>query len=526
MSDTAIHDELTMLLVSHAGSANVLTGDAVLPFATDVYRTLHQPVAVVRPNSVEALQAVVKALAERNVAFGVRGGGASYTDGYLAATAGQVLIDLSQLDRIVEINATGGYVTVEAGVTWAALGEALAKQNLRTPFRGPFSGLHSTVGGAMSQNAISHGSGSYGISAESLLSLDIVTARGDLLRTGSAAATGVAPFARHFGPDLTGLFTGDSGALGIKARITLPVLRQLLAHGSVSFAFPDFVSAHEGMRRIAAERIEESHFALDAALSQGQIARQERAGASLAMALSIIRTSPSILSGLKQVARAGLLAKREIAASAFMTHYIVEGFNQADVNAKLHRLRELMVGLANEISPTVPAVVRAMPFAPFYNVLGPAGERWVPLHGILPHAAVPGFHAALEAFYAARKDEMTRLGIWAGGMFATVGTSGFLYEIALYWPDAITAYHPAAVPADYLASLPTYPDNPAARDYVHQLKSDLIALFVEHGAVNFQLGKAYPYASRLSAPALDLVQTLKAALDPDARLSPGALGLN
>ncbi|MET0365823.1 MAG: FAD-binding oxidoreductase [Sphingobium sp.] len=526
MNDVLQASTLLALLAEAAGTTNVLTGDAMAPYADDVYRRLATPLAVVRPESVEALQGVVAAMASENVPFVVRGGGASYTDGYLPRDAGQVMIDLSRLDRIVEINARGGYVTVEAGVTWAALGEELAKQGLRTPFRGPFSGLHSTVGGAVSQNAISHGSGTYGISAESLLSLDVVTAEGELIRTGSAAAEGVAPFVRHFGPDLTGLFTGDSGALGIKARITLPVLKQLPAHGAVSFAFPDFVSAHEGMRRIAQERIEESHFALDAALSQGQIARQERAGAALSMALDIIRTSPSILTGIKSVMRAGLFAKGEIARSAYMTHYIVEGFNQAEVNAKLHRLRELMADLASEISPTVPAVVRAMPFAPFYNVLGPAGERWVPLHGILPHANVPGFHTALEGFYAAREGEMKRLGVWTGGMFATVGTSGFLYEIAIYWPDVTTAYHETMVPGDYLGSLPKYPDNPEARAYVHQLKSDMIALFVEHGATNFQLGKAYPYASRLSAPALALVKALKTALDPRGRLAKGALGLD
>lgn len=526
MSEAALSESLPAILSALVGADHVLAGEAARPFATDVYRSLAQPVAVVRPQTVEALQAVVAALAQHDAPFIVRGGGASYTDAYLPRAEGQVLIDMGGLNRIVAIDETGGTVTVEAGVTWLALSDALAKKGLRTPFRGPFSGIAATVGGSMSQNSISHGSGTYGISAESLISFDIVTASGELLRTGSAAAEGVTPFTRHFGPDLTGLFTGDCGALGIKARITLPVLRQLPAHGAVSFAFPDFDMTHEGMRRIAQERIEESHFALDVALSQGQIARQERAGAALSMALGIIRTSPSVLAGVKQVVRAGLFAKREIAAAAFMTHYIVEGFNQAEVNAKLHRLRELMADIAEEISPTVPAVVRAMPFAPLFNTLGPNGERWVPLHGILPHKAVPGFHCALEGFYAARKAEMERLGVWAGGMFATVGTSGFLYEIALYWPDAITAYHQANVPADYLASLPRHAENPEARAYVHQLKEDLIALFVEHGATNFQLGKAYPYASRLSAPALGLVRAVKAALDPKRRLAPGALGLD
>ena len=419
MSDAGILPALERIV----GAPNVLSGEAVRPFATDVYRSLALPVAVVRPGSVDELAGVVRALADGGVQFGMRGGGASYTDAYLPRSEGQVLIDSGRLNRIVEINEAGGYVTVEAGVTWLALSDALAARGLRTPFRGPFSGIAATVGGSVSQNSISHGSGTYGISAESVLALDIVTARGEILRTGSAAVPGLAPFARHYGPDLTGLFTGDCGALGIKARITLPVLRKLPAHGAVSFAFADFDAMHEGLRRSAQERIEESHFALDAALSQGQIARQERAGASLSMALGIVRSSPSIAAGVKQVLRAGLLARREIAASAFMTHYIVEGFHQAEVNAKLLRLRELMNGIAREIGATVPAVVRAMPFAPLYNTLGPKGERWVPLHGIMAHAAVPAFHLALEAFYAARRAEMDRLGVWYGGMFATVGTS-------------------------------------------------------------------------------------------------------
>jgi D-lactate dehydrogenase (cytochrome) len=506
------------------GDDHLLTGPAAIPYATDVYTLIGTPAAVARPGTVAELQDVVRACASAARAIQVRGGGASYSDGYQSPDAGYVLLDLSRLNRIETIDTYGGYVTVEAGVTWAALSEALAQQGFRTPFRGPFSGLVATVGGSVSQNSISHGSGLYGISAESVLALDIVTADGELLRTG-AGAVGGAPFARHYGPDLTGLFTGDCGAFGIKARITLPILRQRPIHGVVSFSFPDFAATHESMRRIALERIEDSHFALDAALSQGQIARQERAGTSLAMALSILRTSPSLVAGVRQVLAAGLLARRQIRASAYMTHYIVEGFDQAEVNARLHRLRQLVVGLGSEIAPTVAAVVRGMPFAPLFNTLGPMGERWVPLHGILPHANVAAFHTALDAFYAARRADMKRLGVWTGGMFSAVGTSGFLYEIAIYWPDAITDYHRAVVPADYLAALPAYPDDPAARDYVRQLKADLTALYATHGAVNFQVGKAYPYLDRVAAPVRGLVQAIKARLDPDRRIAPGNLGL-
>ncbi|TXS92022.1 FAD-binding oxidoreductase [Parahaliea maris] len=515
---------LSEQLAAITGSDQVLVGEAGSALYTDVYRQLETPLAVVRPSEVEQLQDIVRLCAREGIAVNIRGGGASYTDGYLADSPNQLLIDLSQLNRIVEINEEDAYVTVEAGTTWETLKQALDERGLRTPFWGPFSGMIATVGGSMSQNTISHGSGAHGISAQSALSMDVVMADGALLRTGSASATD-SPFLRYFGPDLTGLFTGDCGSLGIKARITLPLLKQRPAHRNVSFAFPDFGSMHKSMRLIAQERLEDTHFSLDGALSQGQIARQDNAGDTLRIALSILNSSPSWWEGFKQLASAGLSARRIIGKSAYMTHYIVEGIDDSEVKSRLHRIRQLVTGLGTEIPATAPSVVRGMPFAPFYNTLGPNGERWVPLHGILPHSRVPGFHTALVDLFHSREAEMKRLGIWHGGMFATVGSSGFLYELALYWPDEITDYHRAVVPADYLAQLPVYESNAEARAYVHELKQALTDLYVSHGAVNFQLGKAYPYRERLQAPALDLIRNIKQHLDPGHSLAAGNLGL-
>ncbi len=515
-----LHDTLSAIV----GAEQVLTGASGERFYTDVYHRLAEPLAVVRPQSVEQLQEVVAASAAQGLTLNLRGGGASYTDGYISEKDEQLLLDLSGLDRIIEINEQDCYVTVEAGVTWKALKEALDERGLRTPFWGPFSGMIATVGGSMSQNTISHGSGAHGISAQSVLGMDIVLADGSILQTGSAAA-GSSPFLRYFGPDLTGLFTGDCGALGIKARITLPLLKSRPAHRSASFAFPDLEAMHESMRLIAREGLEDTHFSLDAALSQGQIARQDNAGETFKIALSILKSSPSWWEGLKQLASAGLTARRIMGKSAYMTHYIVEGVDDHEVRSRLHRIRQLVAGLGSEIPATAPSVVRGMPFAPFYNTLGPSGERWVPLHGILPHSAVPGFHRALQALFEARKEEMEKLGVWYGGMFATVGSSGFLYELALYWPDEITAYHREVVPADYLAQLPVYEKNLEAREYVHQLKQALIDLYVEHGAVNFQVAKAYPYRERMDATTMDLVRAIKQHTDPQQRLSPGNLGL-
>jgi FAD/FMN-containing dehydrogenase len=102
----------------------------------DVYNFRELPIAVVRPGSVADLQAVVRIAAAGGIALVPRGGGASYTDGYLPATPNSLLVDTSRMNRIVEINEQDMYVTVEPGVTWHDLWQALKAKGLRTSFWG------------------------------------------------------------------------------------------------------------------------------------------------------------------------------------------------------------------------------------------------------------------------------------------------------------------------------------------------------------------------------------------------------
>ena len=327
-------------LIGVAGADAVLTGAAAEPFITDVYRRLAEPIAVVRPADVESLAAVARWADSLDVAIFPRGGGASYTDGYLPTLSRSIMVDLGRLDRIVQINETDAYVTVEAGVTWARLKAALDPLGLRTPFFGPFSGLNATVGGSMSQHSLSHGSGGHGVSAQSVLGLEVVIASGEIVRTGSAAR-GAGPFARYYGPDTAGLFLGDCGALGIKARITLPLLKQARAHGCVSYAFADFASMAAAMRCMAMEGLDDEHFALDAALAQGQIARQEDSAGMVAAARSVMAAAPSLVAGLATLAKMGLAGTRSLREAAYTLHVIAEGTDELVVRSKLKRLDEL-----------------------------------------------------------------------------------------------------------------------------------------------------------------------------------------
>jgi D-lactate dehydrogenase (cytochrome) len=511
--------DLRQALIAAVGADAVTLDDDQRHFlAHDVFGRGGMPAYAVRPKTVAALQDAVRACAAAGVAMVPRGGGASYSDGFLHPSGGHVIFDLRGLDSI-EVDEANAVVTVGAGTTWAALKAKLAERGLRTPFWGPFSGLVATVGGSVSQNTISHGSGTHGISAASVLSMDVVLASGELMRTGPS------PALRHDGPDLTGLFTGDCGALGIKAAVRLPLRVARKDFAALSFAFDDFADFHAAVRATALEGLEDTHFGVDLALSQGQIGKNEGVASRGRIALEVLRSSRSPLAGVLQLLRMAKAGDAVLRAGAYLMHYIVEGIDARDAAARADRLRQVIGTRGREVPNAAPTFVRALPFAPLTNILGPRGERWVALNGILAHEAVLPFHNALVAFYADRAAEMARLHVWTGSMFMGVGTTGFLYELAIYWDDALTAYHHQVLDAEHLAKQPAYDANDEAGAYVAQLKRDLVALFTRFGAAHFQLGRAYPYLARLDPAAHGLITAVKQQLDPDGLMNPGVLGL-
>ncbi|MFM7624893.1 MAG: FAD-binding oxidoreductase, partial [Gammaproteobacteria bacterium] len=215
-------DALVRELAAVVGATNVVTDDTERAFfATDIYRAGALPAAVVRPASAAEVAAVVRACVARGVAVVPRGGGASYTDGYVPSEDGSISLDTSRMDRILEINERDMYVVVQVGITWAELNEALAARGLRTPFYGPFSGLAATVGGSLSQNSVTWGTGVFGVSGETPLGVEVVLGTGEVLDTAQIGASAREAFFRPYGPDISGLFTGDAGALGIKTAVTL-----------------------------------------------------------------------------------------------------------------------------------------------------------------------------------------------------------------------------------------------------------------------------------------------------------------
>jgi FAD/FMN-containing dehydrogenase len=522
MSIQALEQSPVQRLIQTLGADKIVVGAAVAGYATDVYRSREMPLAVVRPTSVEDLQAAVRAAGETGTAVYTRGGGASYTDAYLPTVKQSILIDMTGLNRIVELNERDGFVTVEAGITWAALKQALDPRGFRTPFFGPFSGFAATVGGSISQHSVSHGSAAHGISAQSVVSVDIVMASGALLRTGSAAR-GAAPFSRWYGPDLAGLFSGDCGVFGIKARVTLSLRRRRIDADFRSFAFAEFGRLAEGLRIAALEGLDDEHFAMDATMSGGQIRRQARIS-KFATAKALVNSSRSPLKGLAQLIRSGFGGSRALGVAPYSAHFSLEGIDAREARARARRLTHMMVAAGGTVIPnTVPAMLRSTPFPPLFNTLGPDGERWVPLHGYIPHSQALDFDAAAREFLRQREPDLKRLGIWCGGMFMAMGTSALLYELAFYWPGALTPYHRHTLPQAYLDALPQRPHDTETAAYVDAMKRELVALYLAHRATHFQLGKVYPFGSVISGESLDLLRAIKRAVDPQGLMNPGAL---
>lgn len=169
--------------------------------------------------------------------------------------------------------------------------------------------------------------------------------------------------------------------------------------------------------------------------------------------------------------------------------------------------------------------MRANPFAEVSSMLGPNGERWVPVHGTVPFSKAAAMYDVCEAVFARHAAARKQHDIDHGYLCCTVGNAGTLLEPVLYWPDARNAFHERVLDAHYLAKLPTYERNPPAAAAVAQLREELAIAFMEQGAVSFQLGKFYRYQEGLDDSAAKLLKQLKALVDPDGRMNPGALGL-
>ena len=128
---------LESALIDALGAECLLGDEAKTLFSTDVYGGAMAPALVVRPQTQEQVADAVRIATTAGWAITQRGGGMSYTGGYLPTQTNTVMLDLSALNRIVSINEEDLVITVEAGVTWQQIWEALTPAACACPSSAP-----------------------------------------------------------------------------------------------------------------------------------------------------------------------------------------------------------------------------------------------------------------------------------------------------------------------------------------------------------------------------------------------------
>ncbi|RST11864.1 FAD-binding protein [Streptomyces sp. WAC05374] len=208
-------DLLTRLRAGLPAEAVLTDPDVTASYAHDMasFCDAGAPAVVVLPSTVEQVQHVMRTATELRVPV-VPQGARTGLSGAANASDGCVVLSLTRMDRILEISPVDRIAVVEPGVVNAVLSRAVGEHGLYYP-PDPSSWESCTIGGNIGTASGGLCCVKYGVTAEYVLGLDVVLADGRLLSTGRRTAKGVA------GYDLTRLFVGSEGTLGIVVRAVL-----------------------------------------------------------------------------------------------------------------------------------------------------------------------------------------------------------------------------------------------------------------------------------------------------------------
>ncbi len=481
---------------------------------------------IVRPRNKQEVAEVVRLARTGGLALFPRGGGMSYTKGYMPSTEASVLIDMSALDQIIEIDEANMFVTVQPGVTWKTLYERLQAKGLRLPAFGTISGAKATIGGGLSQGSIFYGSTQYGPTAEHVLGLEVILADGSSIRTGQAAMANSKPFFRWHGPDLTGPFLGDCGALGIKVEMTFRLIRWPEYMTTMSFGFDDFESVWQAQNAIARAGHTADCFSFDAVL-QHQLMDRNSLVQNVDALRHVITAGGSLFKGIRNAAKIVAGGKGFADENPYSLHVVVEHRLRAAADAAAEEVSALALGQGGRpMANSIPQVMRAQPFGSMDQVLGPSGERWVPVHGLIALSDGLEGMKRVQATLASYAPRMIEHGILSGILSNPVGASAMIIEVLFYWPDSPHALHEQIVSARKLEQARSFSSNVEARLLVQEIRGAILAMFAEIGSAPFGIGKVAPYKQNRDPASYAVLEKIKAALDPDRRLNPGVLGLS
>lgn len=242
----------------------------------------HPPLAVVFPSSTEEVQDLVKLCDKYDTPIVPRGAGTGQTAGAVPSGPA-VVLDLSTMNQIISVDIPNLQVTVEAGVVAQSINDVLAPHGFFFP-PDPGSIKMCTIGGMIGNNASGMRAVKYGTTKSYVLGLEIVLADGSRIVTGGENSRVLKSVS---GYDLTALFVGSEGTLGIITRARLKISPLPETRGLVLAAYSDLEAAGRGVQEIFRNGIVPSaleimdHRALDAVRNYRPDARVPQAQALL-----------------------------------------------------------------------------------------------------------------------------------------------------------------------------------------------------------------------------------------------------
>jgi len=325
------------------------------------------PDVVVWPRAVADVSAVLAFANARGVPVTAWGAGTSI-EGNPIPVQGGIILSLRQMDAILALHERDFQVTVQPGLLYKDMNKQLARRGL---FFAPDPGANASIGGMLANNAAGTRTVKYGATRDNVLALEVVLASGEVIRTGSRSVK------QSSGYDLTHLFVGSEGTLGVITAATLK-LHPIPAHFSAAtVAFATIEAAAAAVFEIIGAGLEPAALELldavtidiiraetDLPLHPGPNLFVEFSGANAAAlaetlpALEEICRSHGALSyqaGVGAAERARLWEARHSVFEAHLRHFPGQAYLVADASVPISRYPELIAsarGLLDELHVT------------------------------------------------------------------------------------------------------------------------------------------------------------------------------
>lgn len=237
-------------LIKIVGKENVLTSkEDMITYSFDATADMpsEKPDVVVTPDNKDQVVKIVKLAAENKIPIITRGSGTNLSGGTIPITKG-IVLSMLKLDKILEIDAENLTAKVQPGLIIQRLNDAVAPYGLMYP-PDPGTVTTATMGGSVSESSGGLRGLKYGVTKDYIMGLEVVMADGSVIRTGGKTVKNVS------GYDLTKLFTGAEGTLGVITEITVKLIPAPKYRRSMLALFDDLDKAGKTIADIVSHKV-------------------------------------------------------------------------------------------------------------------------------------------------------------------------------------------------------------------------------------------------------------------------------